>query len=49
VFWVDLKALDLSENSGVRRLAVTEDPNLAGDVTAKFAAAEPFTWLTEQA
>ena len=23
VFWVDLKTLDLSENSGVRRLAVT--------------------------
>jgi len=48
VFWVDLKALDLSENSGVRRLAVTEDPNLAGDVTSKFAATEPFAWITQQ-
>lgn len=48
VFWVELSALDLSEGSGVRKLVVSTDPNLAGDVTSSFVAAEPFKWLSSQ-
>jgi penicillin V acylase-like amidase (Ntn superfamily) len=42
VFWVDLKQLDFSENSAVRKLKVDEGETYAGEVSSEFFESEPF-------
>lgn len=46
ITWVNLKGLDLSEGSGVRRLRVAGDAIIGGDKTADFEPAEPFAFLS---
>lgn len=48
VFWVDLKKLDFTEGAPVRRLALGADDSntFAGETSADFEVAEPFTFLT---
>lgn len=41
-FWVDLKKIDFSENSGARVLKVTNAETYAGEVSAEFVSSEPF-------
>jgi len=50
VFWVDLKQLDFAEGSGVRMLDLGIDmANLqSGEVSGRFAAAEPFRFETAE-
>lgn len=47
VFWVDLNKLDFSEGAAARKLDLGPDESnmLAGESSAQFAAAEPFTFL----
>lgn len=45
VVWVDLKKLDFSKNSGVRKLQLDGHPDLAGDQTAGFRPAAMFKFL----
>ena len=47
VFWVDLKKLDLSDGAPALRLALGENDSntFAGETSAHFDAAEPFTFL----
>lgn len=45
VVWVDLKKLDFSKNSGVRRLQLDGRPDLTGDQTRGFQPAEMFRFL----
>lgn len=45
VVWVDLKKLDFSKNSGVRRLQLDGRPDLTGDHTRGFQPAEMFRFL----
>ena len=45
VFWVNLGEMDLSPESGVRRLALTGQPHRGGDQTKNFEPAEPFEFL----
>jgi len=46
-FWVELKNLDFSEGAPTCRLELGEEEGTvyAGDASAKFAPAEPFTFL----
>lgn len=45
-FWVDVKALDLSEGAPTRRLELGADQSLvySGDASGQFTSAEPFTF-----
>jgi choloylglycine hydrolase len=43
--WVKLKEVDFSPSSGVRKLTMHGNPDLAGDQTGGFKAAQPFTFL----
>ncbi|RRR46363.1 linear amide C-N hydrolase [Mycolicibacter terrae] len=47
VFWVDLKKLDFGPGAAVRKLDLgSDDSNVfAGETSARFAVAEPFTFL----
>lgn len=47
VFWVDLNKLDLSEGAPVRKLDLGRDESntFAGESSAEFEVAEPFTFL----
>jgi choloylglycine hydrolase len=47
VFWVDLKKLDVGEGAAVRKLTLGDDDSntFAGETSAHFAVAEPFTFL----
>jgi len=45
VFWVDLAKLDLAEGADARKLDLTGNTTLAGESSAHFVAAEPFTFL----
>lgn len=45
VFWVDLAKLDLAEGTDTRKLDLTGGTALAGESSAHFVAAEPFTFL----
>lgn len=44
-FWVDLKKIDFSKNSGTKRLSVSKNETYAGETSAQFSAAKPFTFL----
>jgi penicillin V acylase-like amidase (Ntn superfamily) len=41
-FWVDLKKIDFSENSGSRVLRLTNGEIYAGEVSSEFVSSEPF-------
>lgn len=41
-FWVDLKKVDFSENSGVKVLRTTNGEIYAGEVSSEFVSSEPF-------
>lgn len=45
VYWVDINELDLTEGSAPQKLELRDHPILAGEVSGKFAPAEPFKWL----
>ena len=45
VYWVEINKLDLSEGADPQKLELKGHPILAGDVSDKFAPAEPFKWL----
>jgi penicillin V acylase-like amidase (Ntn superfamily) len=45
IVWIDLKRLDLSEGSGVRRLDLVSNPYIGGDQTGHISPAKPFTFL----
>jgi choloylglycine hydrolase len=45
IFWVDLAKLKLAPGSMPTKLKLTDKPLLAGEVSDKFLAAEPFTFL----
>lgn len=45
VLWVDLKAVDFKQGSGVRKLTLHEHPELGGNQTANFRPAKVFTFL----
>ncbi len=44
-FWVDLKKIDFSKNSGTKRLSVSKNETYAGETSAQFSTAKPFTFL----
>ncbi|MBN9294623.1 MAG: linear amide C-N hydrolase [Flavobacteriia bacterium] len=44
-FWVDLKNIDFSNNSGARRLSVSKNETYAGETSGQFVAAKPFTFV----
>jgi len=44
-FWVDLKKIDFSENSGVRKLSLSNNQTYSGEVSAEFIPSEPFHFL----
>jgi choloylglycine hydrolase len=46
IFWVDLAKLDLAEGAKPRRLDLSGRPILSGEVSASFAEAEPFKFLS---
>jgi choloylglycine hydrolase len=43
--WVKLNQIDFKAGSGVRKLTLHGNPDLSGDQTANFKAAEPFVFL----
>jgi len=43
--WVRLNQVDFKEGSGVRKLTLHGNPDLAGDQTANFKSAQPFQFL----
>lgn len=45
MFWVDLKKIDFSDNSGARRLSISNNETYAGESSARFVATEPFTFI----
>lgn len=45
IFWIDTKSLNFDAGQPVRKLALTPDSDLSGDVSAKFARAEMFSFL----
>ena len=46
IFWVDLDKVGLGEGAPVKRLDLSGSPILSGEVSAHFAPAEPFAWLS---
>lgn len=48
VLWVDLKKVDLTKGSGARTIAIDPEAAFAGEVSAEFKPAEPFSWLTTE-
>jgi penicillin V acylase-like amidase (Ntn superfamily) len=46
IFWVDIKKLKLEPGSKPSRLDLSGHPILAGEVSDKFVAAEPFKFLS---
>ena len=46
--WVNLNQLDFAKGSGVRKLQLAGNLDLASDQTRGFEPAEPFTFLGEQ-
>jgi choloylglycine hydrolase len=47
--WVNFAGIDFSEGTGVRKLQLDENPDLAGDQTANFRPAEVFKFLSPDA
>ena len=45
VMWVDLSKIDFAKGSGVRKIPIDATTALSGEISAKFAPAEPFEWL----
>lgn len=45
VMWVDLKKIDFQKGSGVRNIPIDAKTTLTGEVSSKFAPAEPFKWM----
>jgi len=45
IFWVDITKLNLSPNSKPAKLDLKSKPILAGEVSDKFVASEPFKFL----
>lgn len=45
IIWVDLKALDFSENTPIRMLDLINHPDRVGDCTKQFEPSEPFSVL----
>lgn len=45
LLWIELKKLDFSEGSGVRKLELADKPELGGDQTSGFVKASPFKFL----
>jgi penicillin V acylase-like amidase (Ntn superfamily) len=45
IVWVDLKALDFSEGSGIRRVRVEGNDALIGNINANFEPSEPISYL----
>jgi choloylglycine hydrolase len=48
IIWVDLKELDLSEGSGPRRLLLDGNPDVGGNQTANFEAADLFNFMVPE-
>jgi choloylglycine hydrolase len=46
--WVDLKKIDFSAGSGVRKLQLSGKPDLGGNQTENFLPAEPFVFLAPE-
>ncbi|EON77556.1 Choloylglycine hydrolase [Lunatimonas lonarensis] len=44
-FWVDLKKIDFSEKSGVRKLDLSNHRTYAGEVSASFKKSKPFVFV----
>lgn len=44
-FWVDLKKIDFSEKSGVRKLSLSDNKTYSGEVSAEFKSSKPFQFL----
>jgi choloylglycine hydrolase len=45
IVWVDLKALDLSPGSGIRRVRVEGNDALMGSINANLEPSEPIAYL----
>lgn len=45
IVWAKLSELDLKEGSGVRKLQLDGNPDVAGDQTKNFKAAELFKFM----
>lgn len=45
IFWVDLKKIDFSERTGVRKLDLAENKTYSGEVSAAFKKTEPFVFI----
>ncbi len=45
LFWVNLRALDLSEGAPVLHLSLQPGVDRVGDVTEQFVASEPLAWI----
>ncbi|TVQ52747.1 MAG: linear amide C-N hydrolase [Phycisphaerales bacterium] len=48
IVWIKLGELDLSENSGVRKLDLVHNPMIGGNQTENLEAAEPFAFLVPE-
>jgi choloylglycine hydrolase len=44
-FWVDLKKIDFSEKSGVRKLDLSDNKTYSGEVSAEFKKSKPLQFL----
>nr|WP_325578300.1 linear amide C-N hydrolase [Gelidibacter sp.] len=44
-FWVDLKKIDFSKNSGTKKLSVSKNETYAGETSKQFTTATPFTFI----
>ncbi len=45
IFWVDLKDVDFTSGTSVRKLALTNGEIYAGNTVSKFKDSKPFTFL----
>lgn len=45
IFWVDLKKIDFSESSGVKKLDLSDNKTFSGETSAEFQSAESFKFL----
>ena len=48
ILWARLNGLDFQEGTGVRKLQLDGNPDVAGDQTGNFKAAEPFAFLAPE-
>jgi choloylglycine hydrolase len=45
VSWIDMKKVDLTEGASPKTIRIERGSPLAGELSAKLKAAEPFKWL----